>query len=283
MDYQINEIKTERVLSPTGIDLADYTVNPYRGCTFGCHYCYVRFNKFARRSTLPYGKYVDVKINFLDLFHEQIKKIRPKKILIGAVTDPYQPVEKKYKFTRKILELCIEYDINIMLLTKSDLILEDIDLLKKIKQVTISMTINDPFIIKHLENHTPDLNTRIDVIGELNQNNIFTYAHVGPYFPKITHYQTFFEKLLQKTSRINFESLNFRMISDWDYFESVLEKYEKGLTSLYQKLKTDELFYQSYWNQLKNDIEKQNQIYNFKSTLLFREFDRYYKNDRGKN
>ncbi|MBP7462349.1 MAG: radical SAM protein [Candidatus Delongbacteria bacterium] len=279
MNIQILHIRSERVLSPTGIEIADYTVNPYRGCSFGCRYCYVRLNQFARRHPLPYGSYVEIKDNLLELLSHQLNHQPVKKILIGSVTDPYQPVEKEYRMTRRILALLAEREIACTILTKSDLILRDIDWLKQLPKVTICFTLNDPEIISRLEHQTPRLETRMDAIAELNHQGIYTYAHIGPYFPFITHYETFLHRLGSSCRRINFESPNFKMIENPSSLIQQIGMINPDLPAVYHRLMTDQAFYDHYWQTLEEEIRTAAGDNHYTITCLFRPFDRYYKND----
>lgn len=279
MNAQILHIRSERALSPTGIEIADYTINPYRGCTFGCRYCYVRLNQSARRNPRPYGSYVEIKDNILDLLRKQLTLQPVDNVLIGAVTDPYQPVEHNYRLTRQLLALFVERGIACTILTKSDMILRDIDLLKQLPKVTICFTLNDPVIISRMEQDTPPLEDRIKAIAELNHHGIYTYAHIGPYFPSITRYSCFLPILKHHCHRINFESLNFKMIQDSQSFLELIRSIDPALTEQYRKMKEDQPYYDNYWQTLESEIVAENQNYNYTITCLFRPFNSFYKND----
>ncbi len=278
--FNIEFIKTERALSPTGIGVADFTINPYRGCFFNCIYCYVKFNKFARKHKLPYGSYVQIKENIIDILKKQLPLNTGKTVLIGATTDPYQPVEKKYKLTQQILILLKKYDYSPFILTKSDLILRDIEILKEMKNPKICITLNSKFIIDNFERNTPPIEKRIEVIETLNKNNIYTYAHIGPYFPYITDYKNFFDLLKNKTKRINFESLNFKMITNHKEFLKKINKYSANCEKKYIEIMSKKEVYNNYWNALEKEILEYNIAYNYKISIFFRAFNEYYKNDK---
>ena len=83
-------------------------INPYRGCQFGCIYCYTKTFKAIKKrlkQDLDFGQFVDIKVNSLSLLREELKDIKPESIILGASTEVYQPVEKEYKITRDILKL----------------------------------------------------------------------------------------------------------------------------------------------------------------------------------
>jgi len=113
---------------------AVYTLNPYKGCEHACQYCYVLSEKYV-----PYKKKeeffykIQSKTNAAFLLNELLKKIpQDALIMLGSACDPYQPAERKYKNTRNILEVIYRYKNPVHIMTKSDLILQDIDILSKI-------------------------------------------------------------------------------------------------------------------------------------------------------
>ena len=137
---KIKEIKAKSIITKSA--LADYVINPYTGCMHGCIYCYARFMKRFTNHPEPWGDFVDVKINAPDLIPEKTDKYKNKTILMGSVTDAYHPIEIKYKLTRKILEKLIPLQLDLNILTKSDLVLRDIDLLKKFKNLLVTFSLS---------------------------------------------------------------------------------------------------------------------------------------------
>ncbi|MDI6603236.1 MAG: radical SAM protein [Patescibacteria group bacterium] len=112
--------------------LDDYSVNPYSGCSFNCIYCYIRGSKYGENM----AKTLSVKVNAPELLEKQLKR-RAKKgeygiIALSSSTEPYMPIEEKLKLTRKLLEIILRYKFPVHVLTKSKLVLRDLDLLKEI-------------------------------------------------------------------------------------------------------------------------------------------------------
>lgn len=117
--------------------LDDYTLNPYSSCSFNCLYCYIRGSKYGTNLESS----LSVKSNAVDLLHKQLSN-RAKKgqhgiIVMSSATDPYLHVEKAYGLTRKLLEVILEYRFPVHIITKSDLVIRDFDLLKEIEQQAI--------------------------------------------------------------------------------------------------------------------------------------------------
>ncbi len=132
---KLREIQCKSALAKCGVPGGGLSINPYIGCGHGCVYCYARFMKRFTGHTEKWGNFVDVRVNIADVLKKDLKspKYKGKQIHIDTVTDPYQPVERKYKLMRGILEILMNYDNPVSILTKSDLVLRDIDLLKKFK------------------------------------------------------------------------------------------------------------------------------------------------------
>src|SRR6478736_1588868 len=117
--------------------LDDYTINPYSGCSFNCHYCYIRGSKYG----LHMEEKLAVKENAVEVLEKQLQS-RAKKsqygiIVLASATEPYLQFEKELGLTRKILELILKYRFPVHIITKSDLVTRDFDLLKQIDQTAI--------------------------------------------------------------------------------------------------------------------------------------------------
>jgi DNA repair photolyase len=207
MDYKIRKIIAKSILSKSGLPDTNWVINPYTGCRFGCAYCYAYFvGKFTHKDE-NWGNYVDVKINapeILDL--ELSKKLTITKnigsIFISSVTDPYQPVEAQYKITKKCLEILLKhnYEGEVGILTKSSLVLRDIDLFKNFKNIVVGLTITstgDP-ISKFLEINAPPNQERLIALTKLRENGVKTYAFIGPLLPHFVFDEENLENLLVK-------------------------------------------------------------------------------------
>jgi len=182
---KIREIFSKSILTKTAISGFDYCLNPYVGCGHGCLYCYASFIKRFTGHKEPWGYFVDVKINAPNLLFKQIKRATPCIVALSTITDPYQPLEKHYKLTRRCLEILLDYQFPINILTRSSLCLRDIDLFKKFNEIEVGVTIttNDDNIRRIFEPRSPSIQLRIDALKSLQQENIKTYAFIGPILP----------------------------------------------------------------------------------------------------
>ena len=184
MKQKVNEINVRSVLSKTRIPGVEYCLNPYTGCTHACKYCYATFMKRFTGHIEPWGSFVDVKINAPEILRKQLKKTQKGNIIISSVTDPYQPVEKKYMITRKCLEVLEQYKYPVNILTKSPLVLRDMDIVSKMNaEVGITISTDDDSVRKIFEPCAPSIDLRIEALKELYKKGIYTYAFIGPVLP----------------------------------------------------------------------------------------------------
>jgi len=185
MSLLIREIKAKSILTRSGISGVDYCVNPYVGCSHGCRYCYATFMKRYSGHTEAWGSFVDVKINAPEILQKQLKKARRGRVMISSVTDAYQPIESKYKLTRQCLEILLQYQFPVDILTKSPLVLRDTDLIKKFKDIEVGITIttHDEDISRVFEPNAPSILARMRALKTLHDNRIKTYAFIGPVLP----------------------------------------------------------------------------------------------------
>lgn len=162
-------------------------MNLYRGCTHGCIYCDSRSDVYNMNHRF---EDIEVKQNSLDLLKKELIK-RPKAMIgTGAMTDPYVPLEKRLQYLRKSLELIYRYGFGFTCITKSDLVLRDLDLLKKINEkskvvVQMTLTTADDDLCRILEPNVCPTSRRVDVLNILNGNGIPTVVWLCPILPYI--------------------------------------------------------------------------------------------------
>ncbi|MFZ5376929.1 MAG: SPL family radical SAM protein [Patescibacteria group bacterium] len=206
--FEFKEIRAKSILTPSKLPDADYVINPYIGCRFGCIYCYASFmGRFVDKSTHDWGNYVFAKVNAPELLSQEITKLKDqgagKTVFISSVTDPYQGMEAKYQLTRKCLRILADQNFagKIGVLTKSDLVIRDIDIFLMLKNVEVGLTITstDDLVSRYFEKHAPFVSARLAALAKLNQAGITTYAFLGPLLP---HYIAEEEKLDELLGKI---------------------------------------------------------------------------------
>ncbi len=251
---KIKEKKCRTIMSKSGLYGTDYSINPFTGCSHACVYC---FAPFVLREKRSWGTFVDVKINALEALEKQIKKhkkgdITCFHILMSSVTDPYQEIEKKYKITRQILERLKSTKFFVSILTKSPLVLRDLDLFKKMNcEIGLTITTLDEKAARVFEPGAPSPKARLDILSYLKVSGVKTYIFFGPLLPFISDVdleKTIYKFSLAKPDYVLVDSLNVKGKNHWNkiksvlkiYYPKLIEKWEEVLFSrsdYYEKLK----------------------------------------------
>jgi DNA repair photolyase len=266
----INQIEAKSILNKTGIPGLGYAINPYTGCTHGCVYCYACFMRRFTNHTEPWGHFLDAKVNAAEVLARQLAR-RQKPItgvvFLSSVTDPYQPAESIFKLTRGILEVLLQHQVPISILTKSDLVLRDIDLLRQFEECSVGLSImtTDEAIAYRFEPRASSPERRIQALRQLKENNIRTYAFISPYLPLLSHIERLLEVLDGVIDEVGVETLNTKEAS-WQGVKRVLNAWYPPLASGYKGLcKQDQ-----YWR----DIERRARLlasrHNIEFTGLYR-------------
>jgi DNA repair photolyase len=169
-----------------------YSMNPYQGCEHGCAYCYARptHEYWGYSAGIDFERTILVKKNAPELLEKFFRKkgYKAEAIMLSGNTDCYQPIERKYKITRRLLELCLEYRHPVNILTKNALITRDIDVLKQMAEknlVTAALsipTINEE-LRRKLEPRTSSVKTKLKALEMLSQNGIPTFVMAAPMIP----------------------------------------------------------------------------------------------------
>lgn len=163
-------------------------LNIYRGCEHGCIYCDSRSKCYNMNHEF---EDLEIKENALELLENELSKKRKKVIIsTGSMSDPYTPAEKELHFTKDMLELIYKYGHGLHIQTKSDLILRDLDLLKKINRqavarVSITLTTYDEQLCSIIEPNVCTTSKRFEVLKKLNEAGIETYVWLCPILPYI--------------------------------------------------------------------------------------------------
>lgn len=221
----VNEIDVKDYLTKSNLPSSDYVINPYVGCPHGCKYCYASFMKRFTGHSENWGEFIDIKISENEI---NLKKISGKNVFLSSVTDCYNEYEEKYCITRKILEQLVDSDCNLSIATKSKLILRDIDLLKKIKNLTVSMSINtlNESFRKDMDNAS-SIKERLNTLKKLHENGIYTILFMSPIFPYITEWKEIIEKSKDYIDEYWFENLNLRGSYKKTILDYIKEKYNE--------------------------------------------------------
>lgn len=226
----IREVNTKNIMTKSTLPVGGYSVNPYVGCSHGCRYCYASFMKRFTGHTEPWGTFLDVK-RWPAIKNPQ--KYKGQRVVIGSVTDGYNPQEEQFGNTRRILEELKGSGAEILICTKSDLVVRDLDLLQTMGKVTVSWSINtlDEQFRADMD-HAVSIERRLAAMKQVYDAGIRTVCFISPVFPGITDFEAIFERVRNQCDLVWLENLNLRGGFKKDIMDYIKEKYP-ALLSLY--------------------------------------------------
>jgi DNA repair photolyase len=210
---KIREITAKSILSKSQV--YDYALNPYVGCQHECVYCYAKFMKRFTGHTEKWGEFVDIKINAPELLAREVKRKKIGRVWISGVCDPYQPLEKQYIITKRCIDILSENNWPFTVQTKSDLVLRDMETLKKANESEVGFTITtgDERIRKLFEPNASPVSKRIDALAILHSSGIRTFAMIAPILPGA---EGLVRRLTGKVNYVILDKLNYHY-ADWAY------------------------------------------------------------------
>lgn len=184
----VNQVKSE--------DLPmEYSMNPYQGCEHGCSYCFARptHEYWGFSAGIDFERKIMVKKNASELLEKFFQKrgYKPAPILLSGNTDCYQPAERQFEITRKLLQVCLDYRHPVNVITKNAMVLRDIDLLKPMAEqnlvsVSLSIPTMNEEIRRKMEPRTSSVRNKLKAIEILSESKIPVYVMVAPVVPGLT-------------------------------------------------------------------------------------------------
>lgn len=241
----IRDVETKNIMTRSSLPVGGYSVNPYVGCTHGCKYCYASFMKRFTGHTEPWGTFLDVK-HWPEI--KNSRKYRGQRVVIGSVTDGYLPQEEQFRNTRKLLEQLRGSGAEILICTKSDLVVRDLDLLKQLGKVTVSWSINTLDEAFHQDmDKAVSIERRLAAMKAVYEAGIRTVCFISPVFPGITDFTAIFHRVKDQCDLVWLENLNLRGGFKQDILDYIQDKhpdlvplyraiYQKGDRSYFQQL-----------------------------------------------
>jgi len=186
---ELREINVSRVLIPEGE--GQYYINPYAGCMIGCDFCYVADRAdFSREleglPSMPWGRYVDVKVNAAEVLAEEVKHFPPGPVRFSPIlTDPYQGPERRYRITRQCLEVLLPAGFTPVILTRAARVMEDVPLLRRFERAAVGMSIptDDDRMRAIFEPGGDPIDERFEALEALHAAGLSTFAVVQPLLP----------------------------------------------------------------------------------------------------
>ena len=259
-EVKIAQIATKSVMTKSNTPLGGYSVNPYVGCPHACKYCYASFMKRFTGHTEDWGTFMDVK-DWPVITNP--KKYAGQKVIIGTVTDGYNPLEERYRKTRQLLTELKDSGADILICTKSDLVLRDMDLLMEINRknrLTVSWSVNtldEEF--KNDMDAAVSIERRLAAMKQVYDAGIRTVCFISPVFPGLTDIEAIFHRAKDQCDLIWLENLNLRGGFKADIMNYIAEKHPE-LFPLYEMIynKKD----RSYFRMLEQKAEEMARVNN---------------------
>ena len=207
MNPKIIKIMAKKAFTRTKIPGAQWVINQYIGCQHACLYCYAKFmGKWYDYG--EWGNWVVVKENIPEL----VKKERVTgRVYMSSVSDAYQPIERDLELTRRILEN-MDKSTELSILTKSELVLRDVDIFRKFESIEVGLTINgfSEMVKREIEPYTTTNERRINALKTLYEKEINNYAFISPIIPGLVNVENLIQKTKDFTDFYIFEFLNLR-------------------------------------------------------------------------
>jgi DNA repair photolyase len=237
----VREITCKSILTRSGISSVDYALGPYVGCQHGCVYCYAVFMKRFTGHREQWGQFVDVRVNAAEVLARQLQRAKAGNVSLCSVTDAYQPLERKYGLARACLQALAGHpDFPTTVLTKSALVLRDLDVLREMKGVEVAFTITtlDDAVRRALEPYASPIPQRIAALARLHQAGIPTWVFLGPALPAFSDTEQAVDAYFAAMAEVGVghvlvDTLNLKG-NLWGRLERVLERHYPEVVDEYR-------------------------------------------------
>jgi len=247
---QYFEIGARSILNRTKPNMPfAWTINPYRGCEFGCHYCFARYTHefMGMQDGREFESKIYAKAAAPEILRRELRQIdRADRIAIGTATDPYQPAERRFARTRAILEVfAAESGRHLSITTKSDLVARDVDLLREIARrnvvsVNITVTTLNRRLARLMEPRAPRPDLRLGAVRTLSEAGVAAGVFPNPILPMITDSEESLDALAAAAREAGAEYFGggplFLMPCARKIFFPFLERHFPKLAGPYRKL-----------------------------------------------
>ena len=185
----VREVEVDRALMPEG--RGQYYLNPYSGCMIGCPFCYVAERADFSRALeglprLPWGRYVDVKVNAPTVVRREVTELPPGLVRMSPIlTDPYQPLERRYRITRGCIEAMRDAGFTPMVLTRAKAVVDDVELLASFPRAYVGFSIptDDDAVRARFEPGADPIDERIEALERCHAAGLVTFVVVQPTLP----------------------------------------------------------------------------------------------------
>lgn len=238
----VRRINCKSILNRTTI--SDYSLNCYTGCAHGCVYCYARFMQRFHPHIEPWGKFVDVKVNAVEVLAKQLRRAEPGEVFVSSACDGWQPIESEWKLTRQCCDLLLEYGFQVNVLTKSTLVLRDLDVLAgRNARVGVTVTTLDDDLKMLWELNSSGVQERFHVLEEARRVGLKTAIMFGPLLPFLSDTQASISSMFQRAADLRIDVIWVDALNPrpkvWPSVVSLLRREFPDLYNRYRKILFD--------------------------------------------
>ncbi len=249
---KVSIISDRNIVEPCSLEGINYQIDPYEGCEHHCYYCYA-----LNDTKTDWLKEIQIHRDIHGQLSKELEKIPPQKIYLGYKTDPYQPLEAELYQTRKVLELLLSKGFSVSILTKSNLVQRDIDLLKMMpnSSVSVSVAFENEDTCRLFEANTMDTELRINALREIKQAGINTSALLCPVIPYISDIKPLLDKLIPYTNKIWIYGLSILSPTEQSWL-NIKNTLTQNFPELYDAI--EEIVFSrkhEYWEKLRLELE----------------------------
>lgn len=255
----VREAVAKTILNRSSI--SDYSLNCYTGCAHGCIYCYARFMQRFHPHPEPWGKFVDVKLNAVEALQRQLRRATPGHVFVSSACDGWQPIEAERKLTRQCCELLRDAGFHVDVLTKSALVLRDLDVFSARRaRIGVTVTTLDERLRRLWEPGASSVQERFRVVEEAHRAGLGTSIMFGPLLPFLSDSQPAIDSMFERAADLAIDviwvdALNLRP-KVWPSVTGLLRKEFPDLSERYRRMLFDRQAREAYLAQIHDRIAR---------------------------
>lgn len=253
----VRETVCKTILNRTS--LSDYSLNCYTGCTHACTYCYARFMQRFHPHDEPWGEFVDVKVNAVEVLKRQLRRAEPGDVFVSTACDGWQPIEAQWRLTRRCCELLLERGFRVSVLTKSALVLRDMDLFVGANvNLGVTVTTLDEHLRRLWEPGASSVQKRFEVIAEAKRRGLESSIMFGPLLPLLSDSQKSLIAFLTRAGELEIDHIFVDALNPrpkvWPAVAKLLGQHFPDLRAPYQRILFDRQAREAYLIELRHRI-----------------------------
>lgn len=243
--------------------LGGYCLNCYTGCTHGCVYCYARFMQRFHPHEEPWGDFVDVKINAVEVLKRQLRRAEPGEVFISSACDGWQPIECQYQLTRRCCQLLLEHGFSLFVLTKSKVVLRDMDVFRQVAPARVTVGVTITTLNERLralwEPRADSVADRLSILATAKDAKLRTSIMFGPLLPGLSDDHRSLELMMQHARHLAVDKIWVDALNPrprvWPSVAQLLRRHFPQLLEQYRKVLFDAEFRRQYLAQLRQLVE----------------------------